>query len=149
MRILIADSQPKVRFAMRVLLERQPGLKVTGEATDAYDLLNQAETSCVDVVLLAWSLAGVAAGDFLCALRKVCPDLFVIVLSGRPEVRRAALDAGADAFVSKTDPPEYLLMAIKDCGKRGVCHEEERGVSGAESSHRTMSINGDARSGFV
>ena len=28
MRILLADDQPKVRFALRVLLERQPGLKV-------------------------------------------------------------------------------------------------------------------------
>ena len=149
MRILLADSQPKVRFAMRVLLERQPGLKVMGEAANAEDLLNQTQMICPDVVLLAWSLPGVAADDFLSALRGVCPDLFVIVLSGRPEARRAALDAGADAFVSKTDPPEYLLMAIEDCGKRSVWHEGERGVSGEESSRRTMSVNGDAWSDFV
>jgi len=144
MRILLADSQPKVRFAMRVLLERQPGLKVMGEAADADDLLNQAEMSCPDIVLIAWSLPGMAADGFLPALRGVCPDLSVIVLSGRPELRRAALDAGADAFVSKTDPPEYLLMAIEDCGKKSVWHGGERGVSRAESSPRTMSINGDA-----
>ncbi len=127
MRILLADSQPKVRFAMRVLLERQPGLKVMGEAANADDLLNQVEMSCPDIVLIAWGLPGVAADDFLSALRGICPDLSVIVLSGRPEVRRAALDAGADAFVSKTDPPEYLLMAIEDCVKKSVWHEGERG----------------------
>ena len=32
MRILIADPQPKVRFALRVLLEQQRGLEVVGEA---------------------------------------------------------------------------------------------------------------------
>jgi CheY-like chemotaxis protein len=36
----------------------------------------------------------------------------VIALSGRHEARRAALAAGANAFVSKTDPPETLLAAI-------------------------------------
>ena len=43
MRILLADGQPRVRFAMRVLLERQPGVEVVGEAVDAEDLLAQAE----------------------------------------------------------------------------------------------------------
>lgn len=115
MRILLADDQPKVRFALRVLLERQPGLKVVGEAVDAENLLVRAEATHPDLVLLGWELPGLAAVDSLSALRKICPELFVIALSGRPEARRAALAAGADAFVSKTDPPERLLAAIKDC----------------------------------
>ena len=115
MRILVADDQPKVRFALRVLLERQPGLKVVGEAADADDLLVQVEMACPDLVLLDWELPGLAGGDLLSALRGVCPNLFVIALSGRLEVRRAALEAGADAFVYKCDPPERLLAAIADC----------------------------------
>jgi hypothetical protein len=47
------------------------------------------------------------------ALRQVYPDLMVVALSARPEERQAALEAGADAFVSKTDPPECLLEAIQ------------------------------------
>lgn len=114
MRILLADSQPKVRFGLRVLLERQPGLKVAGEATNAEELLAQIEADCPDLVLLGWGLPGLAKADLLSALRRVCPNLFVIALSGRPELRRAALDAGADAFVYKCDPPERLLEAIAD-----------------------------------
>jgi DNA-binding NarL/FixJ family response regulator len=34
------------------------------------------------------------------------------VLSGRPEIRSEALAVGADAFVSKADPPDKLLRAI-------------------------------------
>lgn len=118
MQILLADNQPKVRLGLRVLLERQPGLKVVGEAVDAEGLLVQTEAACPDLVLLNWELPGLAATDLLSALRRVCPDLIVIVLSGRTEVRRAALDAGADAFVSKCDPPERLLTAIDDCWRR-------------------------------
>ena len=123
MQILLADNQPKVRFGLRVLLERQPGLKVVGEATDAEGLLAQMEADCPDLVLLGWSLPGLAKADpsassgqgLLSALRRICPDVYVIVLSGRTEARRAALDAGVDAFVSKCDPPERLLAAIEDC----------------------------------
>jgi DNA-binding NarL/FixJ family response regulator len=118
MQILLADSQPKVRFGLRVLLQRQPGLKVVGEVSNAEDLLAQIEASCPDLILLDWELPGVAGGDLLSALRAACPDLLLIVLSGRTEVRRATLDAGADAFVCKCDPPERLLAAIADCSSK-------------------------------
>jgi DNA-binding NarL/FixJ family response regulator len=118
MRILLADDQSKVRFAMRALLERQPGLEVVGEAVDVKDLLAQAEGACPDLVLLDWELPGLRAADLPTALREVCPDLIVIALSGRPEARRAALKAGADFFVSKSNPPEQLLAAVNDCRQR-------------------------------
>jgi len=115
MRILLADDQPRVRFALRVLLEQQPGFEVVGKAADAEDLLAQAQATYPDLVLLGWELPGLAATDSLSALRGICAHLVVIALSGRPEARRAALAAGADAFVSKADPPERLLAAIDDC----------------------------------
>ena len=46
-------------------------------------------------------------------LKRRWPDLKVIVLSGRLEARQTALMAGADAFVSKNDPPAHLLAAIR------------------------------------
>ncbi|NIV36854.1 MAG: response regulator, partial [Anaerolineae bacterium] len=58
MRILIADTQPKVRFALQVLLQRQPDLNVVGEANDAQNLLEEVESECPDVVLLGWELPG-------------------------------------------------------------------------------------------
>jgi DNA-binding NarL/FixJ family response regulator len=61
---------------------------------------------------LDWWLEGLETADLIGALRWHCPGLYVIVLSGRPEARRVALDAGADAFVSKIDPPDRLLSAI-------------------------------------
>ena len=112
MRILLADDQPEVRFALRVLLEQQPGLQVTGEAATVRDLLVQIEMACCDLVLLDWDLPDLKLVGSPSALRKDRPHLTVIALSGRPEARRAALAAGADAFVSKADPPERLLEAI-------------------------------------
>jgi DNA-binding NarL/FixJ family response regulator len=113
MRILMADSRARVRFALRALLEEQPGLRIVGETAHGQDLLAQAETTCPDLLLLSWELPGRSGVDLLPLLREVCPDLQVIVLSGRQAARRAALAAGADAFVSKIAPPEGLLAAIE------------------------------------
>jgi DNA-binding NarL/FixJ family response regulator len=113
MRILLADDQPKVRFALRTLLERQPGFEVVGEARSDEDLRDQIEPTHPDLVLLDWELPGERALDTLFALRIMYPDLRVIALSGRSEARQAALRAGVDAFVSKADPPERLLSAIR------------------------------------
>lgn len=112
MRILLADNQARVRFALRTLLEQQPDLTVVGEAGEARDTLFQVEAVQPDLVLLDWDLRGSALG-LLPALRRVCPELKIIALSARPELRTAILVAGVDAFVSKTDPPERLLAAIQ------------------------------------
>lgn len=115
MHILIADNRPKVRFALRVLLERQPRIESVQEAIHAEDLLSRMEQACPDLVLIGWELPGLVSVGSLPALRRACPGALLIVLSGRPEARQAALAAGADAFVSKTDLPEKLLAAISDC----------------------------------
>lgn len=122
MRILIADAQPRVRFALRILLERQPGLEVMGEAVDAERLLTQTETACPDTVLLGWELPGMDMDRLLSCLREACPDTAVIALSGQLEAARAAMSVGVDAFVSKSSPPEQLLAAITDC----ECRKQER-----------------------
>jgi DNA-binding NarL/FixJ family response regulator len=112
MRILLADHESNVRYGLRVLLEERSEFEVVGEAVDAEDLLAQIEASCPDLVLLSWELPGLAGADLLPALRSVCDDLYVIVLSGRPEARQAILDARANAFISKVESPEQLLAAI-------------------------------------
>lgn len=112
MRILLADEQAKVRFALRVLLEQQPGLEVMGEAVDGQGLLALVDAVSPDVVLVDWKLPGLSGGQLLASLQNGNPDLAIIVLSPRMEARQAALDAGAAAFVCKCDAPQQLLAAI-------------------------------------
>jgi len=135
MQILLADNQPQVRFGLCVLLEHQPGIEIVGQAANALDLLAQSKTACPDLVLLDWKLSKMRAADLLAALRKTCPGVTVIVLSGRPEARQAALDAGADGFVGKYELPEKLLAAITECycahksGRQGRVRDGEEASS--------------------
>jgi len=112
MRVLVADDQQRVRSALHLLLDQEPDLNVVGEAGEAHSLLAQLQAARPDLVLLDWSLPGLPAIGSLPALRLACPHLLVIVLSGNPEASREALAAGADAFVSKVEPPERLLDAV-------------------------------------
>jgi DNA-binding NarL/FixJ family response regulator len=112
MRILLADEEFNVRYGLRVLLEEQTHSQIVGEAADAEELMALVVAACPDLLLMSWGLPGRQSANLLAALRRACDDLYVIVLSGRPEARQAVLDAGADAFVSKVEPPERLLAAI-------------------------------------
>ena len=121
MRIFIADDQIKVRSALRLLLEQEPGLRVVGEAAETEGLLAQVEATQPDLILLDWELPNLvginsstgSGSRLLAALRVHCPCLVVITLSGRLEAPQAARAAGADAFVSKGNPPERLLATLR------------------------------------
>ena len=112
--ILIGDSGPMLRFGLHLLLEQQPGWSVTGEAADVQDLLDLIRFGCPNLVLLDWELPGMPAQELLSEIRQACPHLRVIFMSGKDELRQMALQAGADVFVYKADPPEKLLGLIRD-----------------------------------
>jgi len=112
MYILLADDQPQVRSALRLLLEHEAKIQRITEVANAQDLLTQAQTSQPDLLLLDWELPGLDNLNLLLALRERCPNLPIIALSGRLEARQMALEAGVDAFISKGEPPEQLLMTL-------------------------------------
>ncbi len=114
-RIIIADHQAKVRFALRVALERHPGFKTVGEAGDAGDLTVQAQAICPDLAIIAWELPGMPIPELIRTLRQNCPTARVIVLGSRAETRAPALAASADAFVCMGDSPDALSSAIETC----------------------------------
>ena len=113
MRILLADDQQRVRFALRVLLERQSGFEVSGEAADAVELLVEAMNACPDLVLLDWDLPGYPPADLVTEAKSLPPGPQVIVLGRDFNTKPAARAAGADAFVLKGDPPRQLLAAVR------------------------------------
>jgi DNA-binding NarL/FixJ family response regulator len=117
MRIVLADGRTKVRYALRVLLEGQQGLDVVAEAVNAEDLIVKVKESGPNVLLIDWDLPGLNRSKTLQSLQDDCPDLCVIVMSGRPEASHEAMDAGIKYFVHKTSPPELLLAVIEDCGQ--------------------------------
>lgn len=115
MKILIADDQPSVCSAIRLLLEQEPKVSRMDEATNVHALLECAVKCIPDLLLLDWGLPGGTPEALLPALRCLNPDIYIIVLDSKPQTGQEALEAGANEFVSKNDPPERLLAAVRSC----------------------------------
>ena len=119
LRIIVADGEDKVRSALRLLIEQERSLEIIGEAAEATALLAGVEAHHPDIVLVDWALPGIEAREMVRLLHLLHSDLTIIVLSGRPEALQAALDSGADTFVSKGDPPDHLLTALRAISSGG------------------------------
>ena len=112
MRTLVADPEPSIRHALRVLLTQNLNVQVVGEATTALELVQQVQKSHPDVIIADWALLTPDAGSALVHLSRLFPHVQIVVLSLRREVRQAALAAGAHRFISKSAAPAEVLAAL-------------------------------------
>jgi len=111
--VLLADDDPHVQSAVRLLLEEEAGISLVGECADAESLLERVLCSNSNTILIDWDLPGLEARRELNRLRVGAPGCRVVVLCGRPEERDNALRAGAESFVWKGDAPETLIGALR------------------------------------
>ncbi|MGD8626192.1 MAG: response regulator transcription factor [Anaerolineae bacterium] len=112
-KVLITDNDVRVRSALQLLLSQEPGFSLVGESADLEQLARKVRELQPDLVLLDWELPGRPAAALLLAFKSLRSQPKVLVLSQRPESREAALTAGADAFVAKSEPPGDLLAACR------------------------------------
>ncbi|HET6496679.1 MAG TPA: response regulator transcription factor [Thermoleophilia bacterium] len=110
--VLLADRHHGLTESVRRLLETAFATVVM--VADEVSLLEGASRLRPDVVVVDLSLAQRGCLDWLRELRESCPALKVIVLSVCDEqsVRRAAMEAGADALVLKRALATDLLPAV-------------------------------------
>ncbi len=112
MRVYIADDDPEVRQALRLLLEQQLGYEVVGEAAHSYGLTSLVESAGADLVILDWELPGRVDTFLLASLRRLSPKPRIIAISCRPDLKASALAAGADGFAGKGDAPDDLVALL-------------------------------------
>ena len=96
MLILVADKRSRIRFALRLLIEQATGHTIVAEVPDAESLTTKIRETLPDLVLLEWELSKENNGRLLSSLKEDHPQMKVVILSGQPNCRKAALNAGAD-----------------------------------------------------
>ena len=109
MRVIVADHHAQSLLALKTMLQEQSGFDLIGEAQNADELLQMAASAAVDIVVVDMGLPGSSISDLLANLHSLEKRPFVIVMDSHSEYSRMALSAGADAFISKGDGPEWLL----------------------------------------
>jgi two-component system, OmpR family, KDP operon response regulator KdpE len=110
--ILIVEDDPNIRKLVRVNLVKR-GYTVN-EAEDSHQAIAIFQETAVDLVLLDLVLPGLSGVD-ICKWIRARSDVPIIVLSARLEedLKVAALDAGADDYVTKPFGQEELLARVR------------------------------------
>ncbi len=112
MHVYIANEDPEMRHALRVLLEQRLGHQVVGEAAHAHGLTALVEAVAPDLVLISWDLPGRVDARLVQGIHRLMPAPRVVVTSCHPDLREHALAAGADAFADTGQPASQLLAVL-------------------------------------
>jgi DNA-binding NarL/FixJ family response regulator len=113
MRVLLADRDTRICAALNLLLKSDLELDVVGESMDVSSLLSKTKSLAPDLILLDWELSGKPDDSVLKQLCQISPATWVVALSGNPESKREALNAGANGFVSKGDSADSLVNTLQ------------------------------------
>jgi two-component system KDP operon response regulator KdpE len=123
--ILIVDDEPQIRALLRTTLVRA-GYHVV-EAANAREALNARAIDKPDLILLDLGLPDRDGLELVEALRGET-GLGLVVVSAREEIEQkvAALDLGADDYVTKPFDTEELLARIRAALRRRLASEAEK-----------------------
>lgn len=123
-KIFIADAHNIVREGIKRILQNSSCIAIVGEAENDQEVLTKLKTTDCDLVLLDISISGGNGFHVLRDLKKMRPELPVLVLSIYPEGYHAvqAIRSGADGYLTKEKSTDELLEAIQkiSSGKRYI-----------------------------
>ncbi len=122
MKVLVIDDEPQIRRALRTSLSAH-GYEVAAVGTGQEGILAAAETA-PDLALVDLGLPDMDGSEVIRRIRSFS-DVPVIVLSVRESQAEkvAALDAGADDYVTKPFGMEELLARMRAALRRAVPEE--------------------------
>jgi len=114
-RVLIADDHGIVRSGLRLLLERQDGIEVIGEAADGAEAREIAVRERPDLAILDVRMPKLTGLQVTREIKRQAPEVAVLILSMHDDERYLfeALKAGASGYVLKTQADADLMEAIR------------------------------------
>jgi DNA-binding NarL/FixJ family response regulator len=114
-RVLIADSHPVVRFGLRSIIESRAGWTVVAEATDGIEATDGAIVTQPDVAILDYALPVLNGIEATHQIRRRVPNVEVLIFTmhDNEDLVRQAFNAGARAYVLKSEAQQQLVSAIE------------------------------------
>ncbi|MCS7259622.1 MAG: response regulator transcription factor [Anaerolineae bacterium] len=113
--VLLADDHAVVRAGTRQLLERQPDMRVVGEASNGEEAVRLAVQLRPDVVIMDVRMPGMSGVEATRRIKQEVPHVAVLVLTAHDddEYIFALLQAGANGYLLKTAEIDELVRAIR------------------------------------
>ncbi|RYY21149.1 MAG: response regulator transcription factor [Cytophagaceae bacterium] len=131
-RLFLVDDHPLMREGLRLLLTREPGLVVVGEASHGQELLDRLPTIPAEVVVLDLDMPVLDGLATTLRLRTEFPEVKILVLSmlGHERYVNRLLGAGALGYAIKNAAVRELALAIRTvaAGRQYLCSELSLGL---------------------
>ncbi|HVS42109.1 MAG TPA: response regulator transcription factor [Candidatus Dormibacteraeota bacterium] len=113
-RVLIVEDHPLMARGLRSLLEDCEDLEVVGEVASAATAVATADSARPDVVLMDLRLPDGSGVDASRAIRDRCGAAIVVVSAqSAGETVLAAVEAGASAYIVKSEPAQHVVDAVR------------------------------------
>lgn len=114
-RILIADDHAVFRNGLKVLLEKEPDLKVVGETGNGFDTVRAVSETDLDLLLLDVAMPGLPGSKVAEAVLKEKPHLAIVVLTMHEDeyYLQEFFRLGVRAYVLKKSTGTDVVQAIR------------------------------------
>ncbi|MBV9481187.1 response regulator transcription factor [Bradyrhizobium sp.] len=151
-RILIADDHDAVRCGIRAVLEQRPGWNIAAEAADGKTAFEAALKERPDVAIVDFSMPRMTGLEVTRRIKKHLHATEVLIFTAHDShiLAQEAFQAGARAFLAKSDANKLLLAAVESlmahrpfCGGRFFLRsrrelEETEGGAGLSPRERLV-----------
>lgn len=140
--VFLVEDHQMTLVGLKMLLEKESGIKVVGEASDGLTATQKIMQEKPDVVLMDIGLPEMDGIEATQIVKEKLPNTAVIMLTSKDNEQDvlAALAAGADAYCMKGVPPGTLAQVIQtvregaawlDPGIARIVLGKFRGISGS------------------
>lgn len=118
LKVVLADDHPIVLFGVRMALESETGIEISGEAQDSTALVELMDEIKPDVLISDFYMPGGKHGDGLTLVsfvKRRYPDVKLIILTmmTNPSILESIVNAGTDGVLLKSGRHDNLVDAIR------------------------------------
>jgi two-component system, NarL family, response regulator DegU len=117
--VIIVDDHHTTRLGLHMLLDYTPDINFAGEAEVGSQALELLSTLTPDILLLDYRMPDISGPQVIGKVQKLGLRTRILGFSGYSNENYIIemLDAGAQGYVLKTDPPTMLIEAIRTVAK--------------------------------
>jgi DNA-binding NarL/FixJ family response regulator len=114
-RIVLVDDHALVRTGLRLILEKQPDMEISGEAEDGERGLALIRQIKPDIALVDVHMPGVSGIEVTERVRKAKLETRIVILTMVDEAPfpKRLLEAGASGYLTKGCPADELVKAVR------------------------------------
>ncbi|GAA0355223.1 response regulator transcription factor [Alkalibacterium iburiense] len=124
-RILLAEDQVLVRQGLKMMIETDPRLKVTGEASNGREAIELCESHTFDLAILDIRMPEMTGLEASRLIKERWPKMKILILTtfNDEEYALEALKTKVNGYLLKDGESEELIRAINQCLEGGLMIE--------------------------